>query len=345
MNLPPHQYIERRSKRIVTERLYCDFILNLLYRRAYEHAPTLYRILTSARMSSLLAFFAFELSFPLSAFGAQRFIKRMGVDLSECLEPLSQLNTVQKIFERKIRYWETRPMPDDHAAVVSPADAKMLIVSCNGDSPLFIKNKFFDFYELLGTAKKQWHDAFTHSDAAVFRLTPDNYHYNHLPVTGEVVDVYEIDGAYNPINPGTTIALATPYSKNRRVVTVIDTDVRGGTGAGLVAMIEVVALMIGDIVQCYSEYQYENPVAVIPGMMVRKGQPKSLYRPGSSTDILLFQKGRVAFSGDILSNQLHAKACSRFSEWFGKHVIETAVQVRSRIGTALRRELSEHGNA
>jgi phosphatidylserine decarboxylase len=44
--------------------------------------------------------------------------------------------------------------------------------------------------------------------------------------------------------------MVRPYSKNKRVVTIIDTDVEGGTGIGLVAMIEVVALMIGDIVQC-----------------------------------------------------------------------------------------------
>ena len=31
-----------------------------------------------------------------------------------------------------------------------------------------------------------------------------------------------------------------------------DTDIPGGSHVGFVAMIEVVALMIGDIVQCYS---------------------------------------------------------------------------------------------
>ena len=63
---------------------------------------------------------------------------------------------------------------------------------------------------------------------------------------------------------------------------MIDTDTDGGTGIGLVAMIEVVALMIGDIVQCYSETQYLDPRTVQRGMLLRKGCPKSLYQPGSS---------------------------------------------------------------
>ena len=35
-------------------------------------------------------------------------------------------------------------------------------------------------------------------------------------------------------------------------------------------------------------------------MLLRKGQPKSLYRPGSSTTVLVFQRGRVHFSRDLV---------------------------------------------
>lgn len=333
-----HQYIDRGSQRIVTERLYGDALLNMLYRQTFEHAPILYRMLTSARMSSLLSFFNFGMSAFLKPAGVRRFLENTGIDLSECLDPPASLNTAQKLFERKIRYWKTRPMPDDPHAVVSPADAKMLVLSCNASSPFFIKDKFFDFHELLGRHNHTWHAAFDAGDAAIFRLTPDNYHYNHTPVSGMVNDIYELEGSYNPVNPGTTIALATPYSKNRRVVTIIDSDVPGGTGVGLVAMIEVVALMIGDIVQCYSDVRYDNPLPIRPGMMVLKGRPKSLYRPGSSTDIILFQKGRIAFSEDILRNMRHPGVSSRFSAGFGKPLVETAVRVRSVIGTSLGKE-------
>lgn len=131
--------------------------------------------------------------------------------------------------------------------------------------------------------------------------------------------------------------MATPYSKNRRVVTIIDTDVEGGTGAGLVAMIEVVAMMIGDIVQCYSEEGYDDPIPIGTGVFIKKGFPKSLYRPGSSTDVLIFQRGRVRFSDDIVVNMFHQGAESIFCRGFGMPLIETEVKVRSIIGRVLSR--------
>jgi len=116
---------------------------------------------------------------------------------------------------------------------------------------------------------------------------------------------------------------------------VFDTDVPGGTGVGLVAMIEVVALMIGDIVQCYSDVAYDDPVPVVPGLAVARGCPKSLYRPGSSTDVLLFQPGRVCFAADLLHNQRRRDVQSRFSHGFGRPLVETEVRVRSLIARGL----------
>ena len=136
--------------------------------------------------------------------------------------------------------------------VVSPADSRFIAGSLESENMLFIKEKFFDFTDLFRPDKTRWLKAFAGGDWAVFRLTPDMYHYNHAPVAGEVRDHYAVSGAYNPCNPAAVMNQVDPFSKNKRVVTVVDTDVPGGTGVGLVAMIEVAALMIGDIVQCYS---------------------------------------------------------------------------------------------
>jgi phosphatidylserine decarboxylase len=171
-------------------------------------------------------------------------------------------------------------------------------------------------------------------DFTDFRLTPEKYHYNHTPVAGRVVDFYEIDGEYHACNPGAVVAMITPYSKNKRVVTIIDTDVHGGTRVGMVAMIEIVALMIGRIAQCYSEEGYESPQDVRPGMFVKKGAAKSLYSPGSSTDVLIFQKGRVRFGEDLIQNMLHPSIESRFSRGFGIPLAETDVKVRSLIAVS-----------
>lgn len=326
-----HQYIERETGAIRDERLFGDRIVRLLYHGARENAPFLFRMATSSWSSGLLGFVNFDL--PLST--NRRFLQECGVDLSECLDRPETLDTPRKIFERKIRYWECRPLPAIPRPVVSPADARVLVGSFQETSTLFLKEKFFEFEELLGRDKRHWLNEFAGGDFAVFRLTPDKYHFNHVPVAGIVRDIYEIDGDYHSCNPGAVVAVATPFSKNRRVVTVIDTDVPAGTGVGLVAMIEVVALMIGQIVQCYSDVHYDAPSPVTPGSFLRVGAPKSLYRPGSSTDVLIFQRDRIRFADDIVRNMRDPRATSRFSHGFGRPLVETDVRVRSLIGVAL----------
>ena len=329
-----HQYIERESGTIRTEQLYGDRFIKFLYNGVRENAPLLFRLCISAHASGLLGMINFDAPLPTSLAGNRRFLAECGVDIAECLQPPEYFDTARKFFERQIRYWECRPLHTDPDAVVAPADARVLVGSFRESSLLFLKEKFFDYEEFLGRGRPEWLEAFEGGDFAVFRLTPDKYHYNHTPVSGEVVDIYEIGGDYHSCNPGAVVQVVTPYSKNKRVVTIIDTDVPGGTGIGLVAMIEVVALMIGEIVQCYSAERYDNPQPVEKGMVLEKGRPKSLYRPGSSTDVLVFQKGRVRFAEDLVRNMHNANVESRFSLGFGRTLIETDIRVRSLVASA-----------
>jgi phosphatidylserine decarboxylase len=333
--LAPHQYVDRASGEVLTERLFGDRIVNLLYSEAREKAPAVFRALTGKRMSSLLGWANFDLPLAPRLLGNRRFLAETGVDLSECVEPPEYFSTPRRIFERQIRYWERRPTPEDPTVVVSPADSRVVVGSFRSEAALWAKGKFFDLDELLG--KREWNEAFEDGDFAVFRLTPEQYHYNHTPVAGRVRDCYAVAGGYHSCNPGAVVEIVTPYSKNKRYVTILDTDVPGGTGVGLVALIEVVALMIGEIVQCYSEERYRAPRAVEPGTFLERGRPKSLYRPGSSTDIVLFQRGRIHFEDDVVRNLSGREACSRFSLAFGQSLVETEVAVRSPVARRLER--------
>lgn len=323
-----HQYIDRATGEVRTERLYHDPLIRMLYGAARENAPLVFNALVRPWMSRVLGFLNYDMQLGARISGNRRFLEDLGVDLTECVEPLEKLNTARRIFERQIRYLDVRPMPQEPEAVVCPADARALVGSLNETSLLCLKDKFFRLTELLGTGRGNWHNAFAGGDYAVFRLTPDKYHYNHCPVSGIVIDIYQVDGLHHSCNPGAVVAVATPYSANQRVVTVIDTDVPGGTKVGRVAMIEVVALMIGEITQCYSDRNYDDPRDVCPGLSVRRGQPKSLYRPGSSTNVLVFEPGRIEFAADLTAN-LNRPAESRFSAGFGRPLVETDVAVRS----------------
>ncbi len=332
-----HQYISRETGQIFNETFFGDRAIRFLYSRVRENAPGLFKILTGARISQCLGYLNYESFIGGKILGACNFLRTCGIDVAECFEDPKQLDTIRKIFERKIRYWDCRPITNDPGTAVSPCDAKMLYGSLSETSGLFIKGKFFDYDELIGRDKPRWRSTFADGDFALFRLTPDKYHYNHTPVAGKVVDFYPISGACHSCHPHAVIASCTPYSKNKRVVTIINTDVPGGTQIGFVAMIEVVALMIGDIVQCYSSHQYDDPTPVGTGLFMKKGQPKSLFRPGSSTVILFFEKGRIRFADDIVANMFTGGVQSLYNSGFDHHLVETDVKVRSWIGTALGR--------
>ncbi len=330
-----HQFVERGSGRLVQERFTGDPLVSFLYSRVREQPTWLFRALTSARLCDMLAMLHFDLKPTDPALMRKRLGARLALDWAECFDPPETLDTARKVFERRIRYWSCRPMDPDPSAVVSPADAKMLLGSLRPGSGLFLKKKFFRLDELLGPEKTRWGQMFSQADYAIFRLTPDKYHYNHAPVSGVVADFYELDGVYQSCHPAVLVAQATPHSKNRRAVTIVDTDVAGGTGAGWVAMIEIVALMIGDIVQCHSRERYENPVAMRPGLWLERGRPKSLFRPGSSTVVLLFQPGRVRFCEDLLAHRGRLDADTIYRNAWGVPLTETDVPVRATIAHAV----------
>jgi phosphatidylserine decarboxylase len=330
-----HQYVDRDSGALRTERLYQDRLVLFFYGRVREQMPALFRLLTSRTSTRLLGYLNYDTRWGSAA--CRRFLHVHGVNLEECLDHPDTFTTARRVFERRIRYWDCRPIPGDPRAVVAPADARALVGSFADGAALHLKDKFFDYAELIG-AESRWFSTFRDGDFAIFRLTPEKYHYNHTPVAGRVLDLYEIGGRYHSCNPGATVAVATPYSKNRRVVTVIDTDVPGGSRVGQVAMIEIVALMIGEIVQCYSARRYEQPQPIAPGMFLERGAPKSLFRPGSSTTVLVFERDRVAFVPDLLANRFRPGAHSRYALGFGQPLVETDVRVRSPLAGPAARE-------
>jgi phosphatidylserine decarboxylase len=324
-----HEYIVRETGEIAREQLVGDRAVRALYSPRLENAAWVSRLASSRRVSKLLGYLNYDNRLSARASGMKRFLKKSGIDFSELADDPSTLDTARQIFERKIRYWECRPLPATNSCVVCPADSRVALGSMSATSKLLIKEKFFAFPELLGGPRIRWTREFKDGDYAVFRLTPEKYHYTHVPVAGKVADFYAVDGRYHSCNPNATARLITPHSRNKRVVTIIDTNVARGTGIGFVAMIEVVALMIGQIDQCYSDYQYDDPQPIEKGMILRLGAPKALFRPGSSTVVLLFQRDRIRFADDLVRNQQRSEVHSRYSKAFGQAVVETDVTVRS----------------
>ena len=70
-----HQYIERESGRIVTEKLYGDRMINFLYNHAREDAALCFNALTSSRGSRLLSFLNYDLPNVLGMCNAGHIVK------------------------------------------------------------------------------------------------------------------------------------------------------------------------------------------------------------------------------------------------------------------------------
>ena len=327
-----HQFIERATGQVRPEMLRADRVIRALYSRAAEKVPLLLRATTSQRTSSLLAYLNYDSLLASKWTGSRRFLRACGINFAECVEYPHNLKTPRQVFERQIRYWSYRPLAS--VPVTSPADSRVAIGSLASESLLCLKDKFFDLDELLGL-DRPWRRKFAGGDFAIFRLTPEKYHYTHVPCSGRVLDFYELDGALHSCNPAATVRLITAHSKNRRVVTIMDTNVPNGAGIGSVAMIEVLALMIGQIEQRYSTQRYESPRSVVPGMFLEKGCPKALFRPGSSTVVLLFEPGKVEFAADLRQNAQRADVQSRFSRRFQRPLVETDLLVRSEIASGI----------
>jgi phosphatidylserine decarboxylase len=153
--------------------------IKFLYSSARE-GPVLSRRL-SAQGSSLLGYINYETILGAKVSWGKGHLQSFNINLDECVDGPARLNTTKKVFERKIRFWECRPMPDDPCAIVSPSDSRVIPGSFCETSSLFLKDKFFTYDELLGCGKREWLHAFS-GNFAVFRLTPEKYHYNHTPV-------------------------------------------------------------------------------------------------------------------------------------------------------------------
>jgi phosphatidylserine decarboxylase len=330
-----HQYIDRADGQVLNEILLSDRHVRWLYSDLRESAPRVFRWLThSSRVNALLANINFDKPFLHSGGRLSELLSRAQIDLSELAESLPAHPSWREVFGRKIRYWDLRLLPPDPRAICSPCDAKLLIGTLTPNTTLSIKGKFFDLDDLLGE-NGNWRQQFVDGSWALFRLTPEQYHFNHCPVTGLVEDFYEMGSAYHSCNPTASIELVTPLSKNRRAITIINTNCLGGTQIGRVAMIEVSALLIGKIRQAYSSQKYGIPSPVQAGLFLKRGAVKSEFMPGSSSVVLLFESNRIRFDEDLMRNQCRGDVQSRFSNGFEQNMVETKVSVRSQIATPI----------
>eukprot|EP00727_Mastigamoeba_balamuthi_P007746 m51a1_g3592 putative phosphatidylserine decarboxylase (566) ;mRNA; f:1165344-1167984 len=242
---------------------------------------------------------------PASAKEIPQFVRYHRLDTQECLRKVDEFKTFNEFFYRELKPG-MRPVdaPKDDSVAVSPADCRMsAFASVDESKQIWVKGETFSLKTLFGD------DAlaaeFNDGSFVIARLSPQDYHRFHSPVSGVVGPIKEIEGTYYTVNPIAVNGKIDVYGENRRMVTTIETQ-----QFGRVVFVAVGATMVGSI-----------RFTARPGQSIKKGDELGYFAFGGSTDLLFFKKGRIELDSDLLENS--AKP------------IETYVRVGFSIGKAV----------
>lgn len=226
------------------------------------------------------------------------FISKYGVDVDEFAKSPFDYKTFNEFFYRALKPG-ARPIAPGENVAVFPADGRHLgFPDIQAAAGFYVKGSKFSFAELLGDER----DAAKFAGGAMLisRLCPVDYHRFHFPVGGVPGDSRLINGWLYSVSPVALRRRLRYLIENKREVTLIET-----AEFGTVGMIEVGATNVGTIRQSY-----------VPGRAVRKGDEKGLFAFGGSCVITIFQKGRIRFDDDLVTNsaqhlELYAKMGDR----------------------------------
>ena len=137
----------------------------------------------------------------------------------------------------------------------------------------------------------------------IFRLSVEDYHRYHYPVTGRREPFVHIAGKLHTVNPIANDYYPI-YKENTREYCTIHSREFGD-----VVMMEVGALLVGKIVNHKGH------------RCVKRGQEKGYFQYGGSTVVILLKKDAAVVDPDILENsELGIETIVKYGEKIGQKV-------------------------
>ncbi|RPA95091.1 putative phosphatidylserine decarboxylase [Choiromyces venosus 120613-1] len=184
---------------------------------------------------------------------------------------------------------ESRPIyaKDDARKATCPADCRAVVYDTVSQArKIWIKGSHFTISALVQSPDH----AITWDNGAVasFRLSPQDYHRYHSPVSGKVKWWKAISGDYYGVDPLCLRSRINVLTQNARCALAIDS-----AEFGQVLFVAIGAKEVGTV--CFSEK------ARTPGAMIEKGDELGMFEFGGSSIVVVFEQGRIEFDEDLLS--------------------------------------------
>ncbi len=260
--------------RLVTGRLLCRPIWSKIYGRIQQH--------------------------PCSRGKIAPFVDQYGINLSEVRVPRDGFASFNDFFIRQHKDG-ARPIDADATAMISPADARLSVLSIEADTRLSIKGASMTVPELLGGVRL---DVFFDGGVClVYRLAPCDYHRFGYVEDGVQGPVHVIEGPLHSVNPLALRHKPDVHCTNYRHWCVVECARWGTT-----VQVEVGAMMVGSVVQ-------HQPA----GGCCRRGQEKGYFQFGGSTVIVLVGPDRLRVDADILEKSSQGvETLVRYGERVGR---------------------------
>ena len=211
------------------------------------------------------------------------FIRRLDIDVTECDKNVSEYNSFNDFFARRLKP-EKRPINSNEDAFIAPGDGRLLVFpKINHDTISYLKWAPICLEDLFNQ-EEDLIERYSGGSCGVLRLCPADYHRFHFPVTGKAGMTATIPGVLHSVSPYALEHKIPVYAMNKRTICEVITE-----KFGRVLLMEIGALFVGSIIQTYRS-----------GYDVSKGDEKGFFKFGGSTCLFFTEKGALEFDEDIV---------------------------------------------
>ncbi|KAL4982607.1 phosphatidylserine decarboxylase-domain-containing protein [Aspergillus falconensis] len=233
---------------------------------------------------------------PASAKRIREFISffRINMDEFEPSDPAA-FKSFEEFFVRHHKPG-TRPIfeAENPSSAVCAADSRVVVYEHVAESKkIWIKGEDFSITNLVMDRKLG--PQFGDGPVASFRLSPQDYHRYHSPVSGKIKVFRSLPGDYYEVDPLALRSGVDILTRNARDYVVIETE-----EFGEVLFVAIGASQVGTV-EIHEKWQK-------PGSEIKKGDELGIFQFGGSSIIVAFQKGRIQFDEDLVEPSKRAVA-------------------------------------